>query len=340
MANDIVVIDDRNIVVVKDDGEPEIIEIIDRGILGATIISAEFEDDDIVFNLNDDSHVHLVDAKITLKGEQGVQGIQGIQGVQGLKGDKGDPGVGDMIAATYDPQNKEADAFNADNHTDGLLNAVLTKSAQNISGLKTFLNALYSIGVSKFGEAVDNFSEFESDGTLKFNGNATVWNDIILQVSNLRPGNTPPSFSVFTGGIYGLRFDAGSADEVHGAFEIPHDYKEGSNMVVHCHWSPTTTNTGNIVFGFEYSWGTDNAVFSAAATPTSTPAAAPGVVNKLTRTNIVALVGTNFKIGDIIAFRFFRQNGGTDTFTGNAFVHSIGIHYEADTVGSRQITSK
>lgn len=282
-------------------------------------------------------------------------------------------GIGDMIIAIYDPQGINSDVFNVDNHTDGIINKVFTAiekikllgltkihdsldsinqagtgitnghisdQAQSISGLKTFSDAIKAIGNSKFGEAATNFSEFESDGTLKFNGAATVWNDIIIQTSNLRPGNTPPTFAAFLSGIFGFRFDAGAADEVHGAFELPHNYKEGTNLVVHCHWSPTTTNTGNIVFGFEYSHATDSAVFSNASTPTSTPAAAPGVINQLSRKDIVTITGTGFKIGDIIAFRFFRQNGGTDTFTGNAFVHSIGIHYETDTVGSRAITAK
>lgn len=189
------------------------------------------------------------------------------------------------------------------------------------------------------GTAV-NYSEFEADGTLKFNGDATVWNDIIITVSNLRPGQTPPVFAAFMGGIYGFRFDAGVTDEVHGAFEIPHDYKEGSNLIVHCHYSPTTINTGNIVFGFEYSYGTNGQVFTNTLTVTNPPIAALGVVNLVSRTDIVTLTGMGFKVGDIIAFRFFRQNGGTDTFTGNVFVHSIGVHYESDTMGSRQITTK
>jgi hypothetical protein len=192
---------------------------------------------------------------------------------------------------------------------------------------------------NKFGDS-NNYSEFEDDGTLTFKGNATVWNDIITNVANLRTGNTAPTFSAFTGGIYGLRFDVSKADEVHGSIEIPHDYKEGSDLVVHAHWSPTTTNTGNIVFGFEYSLAGDNSVFSVASNVTSIPTASPGTVNKLIRQNLLTISGLGIKIGNIITFRFYRQNGGTDTYTGNAFVHSIGIHYECDTVGSRQITSK
>jgi hypothetical protein len=194
-------------------------------------------------------------------------------------------------------------------------------------------------GVSKFGTATD-YSEFETDGTLKFNGDAEVWDDIIISASNLRPGNTPPVYAAFQGGIFGARFDAGVADEVYGSFEIPHDYKEGGDLYFHVHWSPTTTNTGNIVWGIEYTVGNMGAVFSTNDTKTGTPTAAPGTVGKHEIKNIYIIPGESIKIGAIIAFRLFRQNGGTDTFTGNAFLHSVGIHYQIDTIGSREITTK
>lgn len=194
---------------------------------------------------------------------------------------------------------------------------------------------------AKFG-AVDagNYSEFEADGTLKFNGDATVWNDLIIAATNLRPGGSAPTFALIRNGIYGYRFDAGSANELHGAVEVQHDYKEGSDLFVHVHWEPTTTNTGNIVWGFEYSVANPGATFPATTTATMTPAAAPGVIGRHVLSSIVQITGTGLKIGAIVMFRVFRQNGGTDTFTGNAFLHSVGIHYEADTAGSRQIATK
>lgn len=216
----------------------------------------------------------------------------------------------------------------------------ISHEAQLITGKKTFSEGIKSTSPSQFGAAETDYSEFEEDGTLSFNGDAAVWDDIIITTSNLRPGNTPPTFAAFMNGIYGFRFDDGVSDEVHGAFELPHDYKEGSNLYVHCHWSPTTTNNGDVVFGFEYSRANVGGVFPASASLVGAPGAAGGAANKHYLFEIGVLTGTGFKIGDIIMFRFYRQNGGTDTFTGNAFVHSIGLHYQKDTVGSRHITTK
>jgi len=195
-------------------------------------------------------------------------------------------------------------------------------------------------GESTFGDGGDNYSEFEPDGTLKFTGDAEVWDDIIISASNLRPGNTPPIYAAFQGGIYGARFDAGVADEVYGSFEIPHDYREGGDLYVHAHWSPTTTNTGNIVWGIEFSVANSGETFLANDTKTGTPVPTPGIVGQHVFSNVYIIPGTLLKIGAIVAFRFFRQNGGTDTFTGNAFLHSIGVHYQIDTIGSRQIATK
>jgi hypothetical protein len=195
--------------------------------------------------------------------------------------------------------------------------------------------------IGKFGDiSGGDYSEFEADGTLKFNGAATVWNDIIMPAANLRPGSSAPTFSVIRDGLFGYRFDAGTARELHGAAEIPHDYKEGSDLVVHVHWEPTTTNTGDIVWGFEYSIADPHATFPASTTATMTPAAASGTIGEHELNNIVTIDGTGITIGAIIIFRVYRQNGGTDTFTGNAFLHSVGVHYESDTAGSRAITTK
>ena len=60
-------------------------------------------------------------------GDTGPKGDTGATGPKGDKGDKGDTGAsgsgtGDMLAATYDPNGKAADAFSQDNMSDGTTN--------------------------------------------------------------------------------------------------------------------------------------------------------------------------------------------------------------------------
>ncbi len=74
-------------------------------------------------------------------GPVGPQGSTGPEGPSGPKGDKGDTGAsgsgtGDMLAATYDPNNKAADAFNQDNMVDGATNKNYTATEKTkLAGL-------------------------------------------------------------------------------------------------------------------------------------------------------------------------------------------------------------
>ncbi len=192
----------------------------------------------------------------------------------------------------------------------------------------------------KFGNtSTGDYAGFESDGFLDFKGSAIAWADLMFSASALKGALDPPTSAIVVGGIYGWRFDAAKAADLQGSFEIQHDYKEGTDIDFHVHWSPTTTNTGNIVWGIEYSIAVLGATFPATTTITKL-IAAPGVVNRHILTDVAKISGTGLKIGTVAIFRVYRQNGGTDTFTGNAFLHSLGVHYQVNTIGSRTELTK
>lgn len=186
-----------------------------------------------------------------------------------------------------------------------------------------------------FGTPPD-YSEFESDGTYLAHGNATVWNDIVLPTSNLKPGNTAPVWTNIVGGIYGWVFADGVIDELHGCSEVLHDYMEGTDIYPHAHWSPTTTNTGVCRFGLEYAWrniGEDGMT----TTIIYAEQASSGTIGLHQYAAFPAISGTGKKMGSNFCMRFFRDGTHVDdTFTGGAFVPTVGFHYQCDTLGSRQ----
>ena len=173
--------------------------------------------------------------------------------------------------------------------------------------------------------------------------NPTQWNDIIMPALNLRPGATPPAFTAFQNGVFGFSFINGQSDELHGACELPHGYKEGTDLYVHVHWSPSNVDIGNCVWNFEYTKANAAGLFPGTNTLVTAGGAdlGSGVVNSHIFHTIGSISGTVpviVRIGSILAFRIARPAG--DAFTGDAFLHSIGIHYESDTVGSANQTSK
>ena len=191
----------------------------------------------------------------------------------------------------------------------------------------------------RFGTDTD-YAEFELDGTFKATGAATAWNDINFSAGNLKPGGTAPTWSSIVGGLYGYVFGASTVDELHGCEEILHDYKEGSDITPHIHWSPLTTNTGNVRWGLEYSWVNRSAV-GTATTTIYVEQAATGVVGTHQVISLPTISGTGKEMGSYFCCRIFRDGTHVnDTFTGGAFMPQFGIHYEKDTLGSRSVTTK
>jgi hypothetical protein len=168
----------------------------------------------------------------------------------------------------------------------------------------------------------------------------TAWNDINFSASNLQPGVSAPAWSNIVGGLYGYAFSASLVEELHGCEELLHDYKEGTDIVLHIHWSPLTTNTGVVRWGIEYSWTNigDNNV---ATTTIYAEQAGSGVVGRHQKLSFSDVAGAGKKIGSMFCVRIFRDATHiNDTFTGQAFLPQFGIHYERDSLGSRFTTIK
>ena len=187
-----------------------------------------------------------------------------------------------------------------------------------------------------------NYSEFESDGTLVAHGNATCWDDIALAATALGVGATAPDLVNINGsGIYLRAFDGlATTEQLFGSFEIPHDYAEGTDLIPHIHWMPTTAGAGTVRFYVDY-WRVDGPSTYAPSTPTTIYA--EGTTNSTAweafRTDTNTISGTGITIGDQVAFRLYRDPS-QDTYGADAAVLTFGIHYQINSLGSRQITIK
>ena len=166
-----------------------------------------------------------------------------------------------------------------------------------------------------------------------------VYNDIIVSASNLKPGVGTPAFAEFIAPIWALKFLDNATNSVYGAFELPHSYKEGTALEVHVHWSPSSNDTGDCVWKFKSVVENMGSAGAFGALPDMTATQAGGGVPLAHQyASFGSIPGTDRKIGDIIAFELSRPTG--DAYTGGAFLHSIGVHYQSDTLGSRQMAVK
>lgn len=168
-----------------------------------------------------------------------------------------------------------------------------------------------------------------------------LWDDIILSPESLGVAASAPDLVTFKGNILAYAFDGNATTEqLYGGFEMPHSYSEGTDLHLHIHWCPSNSDSGNVKWNFEYSLANSNEVFPDAIT-ISTVVSTNSASHKHYKTDYPVISGTGLKIGTIVRFRLYRNpQDAQDTYGSDAFLLSIGIHYQINSNGSRAIPLK
>jgi hypothetical protein len=189
------------------------------------------------------------------------------------------------------------------------------------------------------GRSGTNNTTIENDGTVVFNGAATVWDDIRVSFAS-RGASTAPTFGIFGSGpqFVWTFTQSDNGKYLFCEVQLPHGYKEGSDIIPHVHWAPSTTNTGNVVWVMDYQWQNNGGTYGTNVSITATEAA-NGTALKSQMTSFGAINGAGKSISSILLIKFYRY-GGSDSFTGSAYLLGFDVHYEINTVGSRTTTGK
>ena len=245
----------------------------------------------------------------------------------------------DKLFIDNDSRNNEADG-RIKALVYGIFDAAIANQSLRING-----EILGSYGAKIGDGGITNYTEIETDGTLEFHGAATVWNDANLGVAQLAlPTASQPDEDEFVDeagddtGISTWAFAVG--EKVSGSIEIPHDYKEGSDITFHIHWQGVTAPTGtdNVKWQCTYTIAQMGATLDAPATTVIEETYDTQYEFKIS--SCTTITGTNFNIGDQFLFTLERVIAVGDAYAGDALVATVGIHYECDTVGSREILTK
>ncbi len=215
-------------------------------------------------------------------------------------------------------------------------------TASLLLGVFVFLSSQVTIGDAT------NYTEIEDDGTIEFNGTATVWNDYVVPLSSAKARGTKfPGYEAFmddgagSTGVWAYAFDAGAEEELSFTVQMPHSWN-GTIICPHLHWSPANDNSGSVVWGIEYTWIEYNS-----STPNTFPATTIETKTAAITTSDHKHLITEFtgitpssdqdNISSILVMRLFRDaTNGSDDYNSDAFGLSFDLHYEINTVGSRQ----
>jgi len=154
-----------------------------------------------------------------------------------------------------------------------------------------------------------------------------------------RNGGTAPTFaSIGSTGIYADHFSSG--DEKHfPELQVPHDYVEGTDLITHLHWMPSTTAT------YTGTWTLDVVYWLSVATGTPMSAVATSTIDFNGAMNArdmqsadfsTVLTGLDRKISSIVFARLsLSLSSGASCILGG-----IDAHRQSDKPGSRNINTK
>lgn len=179
-----------------------------------------------------------------------------------------------------------------------------------------------------------------------------VWDDLRIVPSTFDfPGVSDPSLVAYQPGGSGVTFQVyefQKGDYAYFSCQIPHGYKEGSNIYFHVHWTPGTRGNEEsgkaVAWGIDYSWCNVNGTFSASAALDLTDTVT-GTDHYHEITADVSASGTGKHISSMLLCRIIRNNVAGDTWVGTAsgqlpILLEVDIHVPHDTMGSRTNLSK
>lgn len=169
-----------------------------------------------------------------------------------------------------------------------------------------------------------------------------VWDDIRVPLSRAKAvgAGSDADFEVFIDDTMAYTFETGSDEELFISAQLPHDYKLGSSLDAHIHISPSNTDTGNVVFCLEYTFQMIGGTFASTTTICSSTCAGSGTAFTHTYCDIGNISGAAITgVSAMLVARIYRDVS-EDTYNADMFGLEVDFHYQKDTLGSRQETSK
>ena len=216
----------------------------------------------------------------------------------------------------------------------------------SIRGLKKVRENAYST-YQYLKDLIDSCTFQDVDGKITVNGittsgetpllmEDTVWDDIRAPFTQIKRGALDkPDFDYTNIGLLFPQND--DAEIIYIIFQMPHNYKLGTDIYPHIHWQQMNAN--DVVWKLEYKWSIPNALVPGAFTAvTATTRLYTWAADNLHQYDgWAAISGAAItKISSVLLFKVFRDdNVDAGAGGGDALAFEFDLHYEMDTLGSK-----
>lgn len=223
-----------------------------------------------------------------------------------------------------------------------------SKAIEVLSGVTSLDNGLiYTDGSGSM--VINNDLNVNRDlnvgGNLRVNGEVwfdrNYWNDVSSSIIDVATTAQAPTWDSTYMTYYFHDDVLALQDYVFVEIQLPHSYKQGSDLYCHIHWSPSSTNTGDANFSLSYTWTNLGDTQSATPTVISAKQSGSGTAHQQELMSFPVISGAGKNISSVLKAKLMRESASTsDTFTGDAYVSFFDCHYLIDSVGSRSMGTK
>jgi hypothetical protein len=177
-----------------------------------------------------------------------------------------------------------------------------------------------------------NYSQFNEDGTLIANGEASCWDDLRFPVTQTKQGaNLKPDFNTAD---LGLEFPSGNtAERIYIIAQMPHEYVLATAIRPHIHYVQTSSTVPT--FKMMYRWYNNGELVPSTFTTISTVENVfeyPGTGSLLQILRFPEIPGAGVKISSVLDIVIYRDD---TVVLGDVLVKEFDIHYQIDMLGSR-----
>jgi hypothetical protein len=164
------------------------------------------------------------------------------------------------------------------------------------------------------------------------------WRDLICGLDVKQTGGNIPVLTSFRNGLFLYAFADGFVTEAFATAHLQHDYKLGTMIYPHFHWSTNSGALGTVRWGFEYTWARRADSTGQLAFPATTTIYVEQAADGTPYKHYVAespdgagIPADTIQPDTVILFRVFRDGAHVnDTFNDIAFGFTFDLHYQAD----------
>jgi hypothetical protein len=198
---------------------------------------------------------------------------------------------------------------------------------------------------------LSDHTEFEADGTMQAVGDATCWRDELQMLvgSRLESPSSDIQLNIPEGSVTFETSARYATDYVVMSIQINHDWLVGSAVHPHLHWWQVSSDVPNWMIGYRWqrqgqakttSW-TNQIYTTHGYTYTS------GTLNQITEFGTITPPADYSPVSDILQVRIYRDVtnastlfAGADPESSDVDAVNFDIHFQVDTLGSREEYSK